>query len=112
MTCRYGGGQGRGRTADLPIFRPNSPVRGGRPDPNSCSREGCVVPYRPVIHEVVLANPLADARLWVEVDNHSVVTTHFASFSYRFPLDDSSVRATLAARRRRRFDDAGRYQAV
>ena len=33
-------GQGRGRTADLPIFRPKTPVPGGRPGPNPCSGEG------------------------------------------------------------------------
>jgi hypothetical protein len=60
LTCGLGGGQGRGRTADLPIFRPNWPVRGGRFEPNLCSGEGRVVPYSSVIQKVVLANPLAD----------------------------------------------------
>ena len=54
------GGQGRGRTADLPIFRPKEPVRGGRPGPSSCSAERNLVPCRPVIKELVLANPLAN----------------------------------------------------
>src|SRR5664279_4353515 len=60
LTCGYRGGQGRGRTADLPIFRPKVPVPEGRLGSNPCSAEGSSVPYRSAIQELVLANPLAN----------------------------------------------------
>src|ERR1035437_6680100 len=41
---RVCGGQGRGRTADLPIFRTSKGVRGVRPGTDSCSVEGGVGP--------------------------------------------------------------------
>jgi hypothetical protein len=61
LTCGGSGGQGRGRTADLPIFRPNLPVPGGRSEPNPCSGEERFVPYSSLIQEAVLANPLAES---------------------------------------------------
>ena len=59
LTCGGSGGQGRGRTADLPIFRPKEPVRERRSEPNSCSGERSSVPIRSAVQKRVLANPLA-----------------------------------------------------
>src|SRR5450631_312578 len=57
---RVCGGQGWGRTADLPIFRPKEPVRERRSEPNSCSGERSSVPIRSAVQERALANPLAN----------------------------------------------------
>ena len=56
---RVRGGQGRGRTADLPIFRTWKGVREVRPDADSCSTEGLWVLSCPPGARLLLANPLA-----------------------------------------------------
>jgi hypothetical protein len=59
MTCCFSGGQGWGRTADLPIFRTSKGVRGVRPRMDSCSVGGWWVLSCPPGAGLVLANPLA-----------------------------------------------------
>ena len=56
---RVCGGQGRGRTADLPIFRTSKGVREACPGTDSCSVQGRWVLLCPPVARLVLANPLA-----------------------------------------------------